>query len=126
MNPTLIAAMVTILLAALLYTIAVFSERSAGLLRPWHLLLFWTGFAFDTTGTTLMSVLAGAVRLDIHGLLGAAAILLMLFHSTWATVALRLKQERVLRNFHRFSVVVWALWMVALVTGFAISARRHM
>lgn len=118
MSPKLIAAMVAILVAAALYTVAVFSERKAGTLRPWHLALFWLGFVFDTTGTTLMSQIAGGWKWDIHGITGAAAIVLMLVHSVWASVALALRQERVLGQFHRFSIHVWALWMVALISGF--------
>jgi len=34
MSPTLIFAIISMLLAATLYTIAVFGERSAGVLRP--------------------------------------------------------------------------------------------
>ena len=39
-------------------TVAVFSERAAGILKPWHLGLFWLGLVFDTFGTTLMSQIA--------------------------------------------------------------------
>jgi len=67
MSPTLTFAIVSMLLAATLYTIAVFGERSAGVLRPWHLALFWTGLVFDTTGTTLMAQIAGTWKWDIHG-----------------------------------------------------------
>lgn len=117
MSPKLIVASTSIMLAAIIYTVAVFSERKAGVLKPWHLALFWAGFVFDTAGTTLMAQIAGSWRWDIHGITGASAIALMLIHSTWATIALLLKRERVLRQFHRFSLGVWMLWMVALVSG---------
>ena len=51
--------------------------------------------------------------------LGFAAIALMLIHSVWATIAISLKHERVLKKFHTFSVHVWALWMLSLASGFA-------
>ena len=120
MSLTLVSAMVSILIAATVYTVAVFSERKAGVLKPWHLALFWLGFVFDTVGTTLMADIAGGWRWDLHGVTGAAAIVLMLVHSTWATIALLLKQDTVLHQFHKFSIVVWALWMVALVSGFGL------
>jgi uncharacterized repeat protein (TIGR03987 family) len=119
MSPTLIGAVVSILSAATIYTIAVFAEHRAGVLKPWHLALFWIGLVFDTVGTSLMSELAGGWRLNMHGVLGVLAIVLMLVHSAWATIALVMKHDSVLRKFHRFSVAVWALWMVTLVTGFA-------
>jgi len=89
----------------------------SGVLKPWHLVLFWAGLVFDTTGTTLMSELAGGFKVNLHGVVGLAAIALMLIHSVWATIALLLKKEAVLRDFHRFSVHVWALWMAARISG---------
>lgn len=122
MTPTLLFAIVSMLLAAVLYTIAVFGERAAGVLKPWHLGLFWTGLVFDTTGTTLMAQIAGTWKWDVHGVVGLAAVALMLIHSVWATTALVFKRERVLRSFHRFSIHVWALWMAALISGIVLVA----
>ena len=121
MSPTLIGAVVTILTAAVIYTIAVFAERRSGVLKPWHLALFWIGLVFDTTGTTLMSQIAGGFQLNIHGVLGVTAIALMLFHAAWATIAITFKQQNVLNKFHTFSIHVWALWMVSLVSGMVLA-----
>lgn len=122
MSLLLILAIVAMLLAATLYTVAVFGERAAEVLKPLHLGLFWLGLVSDTTGTTLMGEIAGGFKFDLHGFLGAAAIVLMLVHSVWATLAIWKRNERVLHNFHRFSVHVWALWMAALVSGVAMVA----
>lgn len=122
MTPTLMFASSSILLAAVLYTIAVFGERTARQLKGWHLALFWLGLIFDTTGTTLMSRIAGGWRWDLHGITGMLAIVLMLGHAAWATIATVLKQEKVLRSFHKFSIHVWALWMAALVSGLVMVA----
>jgi uncharacterized repeat protein (TIGR03987 family) len=124
MSPALILAIVSMLLAATLYTVAVFGERAARTLKPWHLWLFWLGLVFDTTGTTLMSQIAGGWRWDVHGVTGVLAIVLMLAHSAWATIALLLKKERVLRSFHKFSIHVWALWMAAFVSGIVLVALK--
>lgn len=121
MSPTLIGAVITILTAAIIYTIAVFAERRARALKPWHVALFWAGLVFDTIGTTLMSEIAGGFKFNVHGALGVLAIVLMLVHATWATVVLVLKREGLVRNFHHFSLTVWALWMVSLVTGFVLA-----
>ena len=119
MSPTLVTAIVAMLTAAVVYTIAVFAEQRTGVLKTWHLALFWLGLVFDTTGTTLMSGIAGGFELNVHGVLGAIAIVLMLVHAGWATIAIAFKQEGVLRKFHTFSTHVWGLWMVSLVSGFA-------
>lgn len=51
-------AAIIISLALVFYTIGVFAERRSGTLRPKHLAFFWTGFVFDTAGTTIMSMVA--------------------------------------------------------------------
>ena len=121
MSPTLIGAVTAILTAAIIYTIAVFAERRARALKPWHLALFWMGLVFDTIGTTLMSNIAGGFELNVHGVLGVLAIALMLIHATWATVVLVVQRDTLVRNFHHFSLTVWTLWMVSLVTGFVLA-----
>ncbi len=126
MSTQLIIAVVTILLAAVLYTIAVFSERRSGVLKPWHLALFWAGLVFDTISTTLMSGLSGGFDWNIHGILGVLAIVLMLVHALWATFALIQAKPSVLQNFHKFSVTVWALWMASLITGFGLAVPKMM
>ena len=121
MSPILIAATTSILAAAVIYTIAVFAEQRSGVLKPWHLALFWLGLIFDTTGTTLMSKIAGGFELNIHGVLGVAAIALMLVHAGWATIAITFKQQQVLKSFHTFSTHVWGLWMLSLVSGMVLA-----
>jgi len=64
------------------------------------------GFVFDTTGTGIMLEMAGGIKLDLHGLSGLITILLMLIHSIWATIVLLRKNERMILNFHKFSLVV--------------------
>lgn len=124
MTPKLMFASSSIMLAAVLYTIAVFGERRAGALSARHLALFWVGLVFDTTGTTLMSQIAGGWKWDLHGVTGMAAIVLMLVHAAWATSAFALKKEAILHSFHKFSIHVWALWMTALLSGLVLVALR--
>jgi uncharacterized repeat protein (TIGR03987 family) len=124
MSPLLPFAITTITLALVFYSIGVWSEKFAGRLKPWHLILFWLGFVCDTTGTTLMGQIAGGFELNLHGLTGVLAIVLMLTHAVWATVVLVTQQEKAIRNFHNFSVVVWAIWLVPYLTGM-IGAMVH-
>ena len=124
MKPITMAAVLGILLAAALYTTAAFSERRARLLKGRHLALFWAGLAVDTAATALMTRIAGGLHADLHGLLGVGAILVMLGHTLWATAVLVLHREGLRRQFHTFSLTVWALWMVTLVSGFALALPR--
>ncbi|MGW8226875.1 MAG: HsmA family protein, partial [Anaerolineales bacterium] len=52
---------------------------------------------------------------------GVIAILLMLVHAIWATVVLLRKDERAIVNFHKFSLVVWLIWLVPYFSGFFLS-----
>lgn len=126
MTPMLMSATVAILIAAVIYSIAVFAEYRSRDLKVWHLALFWSGLVFDTAGTTLMSRLAGGFRLNVHGVLGILAIVIMLVHPAWASVVLLLGRDRLKRNFHHFSLTAWTLWMVSLVTGFVIAIPSMM
>jgi uncharacterized repeat protein (TIGR03987 family) len=99
------------------YSTGVWSERFAARLKPWHLVMFWAGWACDTTGTARMERLAGGLRLNFHGVTGAVALVLMLVHAAWATIVLVRRDERAILTFHRFSVVVWTLWLVPFLSG---------
>ena len=103
---------IIITLALVFYSIGVWSERLAGQLKPWHLAFFWLGLICDTWGTGMMFDFAGGLTFDVHGLTGLAAILLMLVHALWATVVLLRNDERWIYSFHRFSVFVWAFWLI--------------
>ena len=117
-------AVVAMILALVLYSIGVWGAKMAGRLRGWQLAFFWCGFVCDTAGTALMWRIAGKAEFDLHALTGELAITLMALHATWATAALALKQERVLRGFHRFSLTVWALWLVPFISGAVLAMRR--
>jgi len=92
-------------------------------LKGWHLVFFWGGLIFDTTGTGIMFEMAGRIGADIHSVTGVVAILLMLVHAVWATAVLILKNEKAINNFHHFSVFVWAVWLIPYFTGFFASMR---
>ncbi len=119
MPAILITSIICMILALTLYSIGVWSERFAGRLKLWHLLFFWAGFVFDTTGTTLMGIMAGSMKADFHGITGALAIALMLGHAIWAGIAILAKQEKVIVNFHKFSLGVWTIWLIPFVSGMA-------
>jgi uncharacterized repeat protein (TIGR03987 family) len=101
-----------ITLALICYSVGVWSERFAGRLKPWHLAFFWLGLAFDTWGTGMMFDMAGGMTFDVHGVTGLIAIGLMFLHAGWATIVLARRNERWITSFHRFSIVVWAIWLV--------------
>ncbi len=121
MTSDMILSTILITLALVFYTIGVWSERFAGRLKGWHLIFFWGGLVFDTAGTGMMMESAGGLTFDIHGVTGVLAILLMLVHAAWASIVLIRKDEKAIANFHRFSVLVWIIWLVPYFTGFFVS-----
>jgi len=124
MERTLLYAIVFINLACLMYTVGVWGEKIQKRLKVWHTVFFWSGFAFDTIGTTAMSLLSGSlIKFNFHGMTGLAAILLMLFHAAWATWVLCRRDEKLILRFHRFSFIVWIIWLVPMVTGMIFGAN---
>ena len=114
----LTVAIVFIFAALGFYTVGVWAERIKGRLHWWHAVVFWLGFACDTTGTGAMGKLAGGLfNNTFHGITGVAAIALMLFHATWATIVLARRNERMIVSFHRFSIFVWCVWLVPMIGG---------
>jgi uncharacterized repeat protein (TIGR03987 family) len=101
-----------ITLALVFYTIGVWGERIQGRLKVWHLVFFYLGLVCDTVGTGMMFDFVGGMTFDIHGITGLLAIILMLVHAVWATVVLVRKDEVWIAKFHRFSIVVWFIWLV--------------
>lgn len=124
MSKLLILAIVTITLALIFYTIGVFAEKKNGTLLKWHAVIFWLGFICDTTGTTVMGKISGSgFSFNIHGITGLIALILMAFHAIWATVILIKNDENARKVFHKFSIVVWAIWLIPYIIGMFIGMR---
>ena len=117
-------AIVFITSALVFYSIGVWGEKIVGRLKAWQLIFFWAGFVCDTTGTTLMTKIAGTFEFNIHGITGLAAIILMIVHAAWATITLLRKNENALKSFHRFSLTVWCIWLIPFITGMVLAMTR--
>ena len=109
MNPS---AVIIINLALLFYSIGVWSERIQGRLKVWHTVFFYLGLVCDTWGTGMMFEFVGGMTLDIHGMSGLLAIILMFVHAIWATIVLVKKEEMMIVSFHKFSIFVWLVWLI--------------
>ncbi|MDS1269796.1 HsmA family protein [Lipingzhangella sp. LS1_29] len=125
----LAAAIVIITAALVFYTAGVWSERLQRTLRWWHAGAFGLGLACDATGTFLMSRIADArdatgehavsVLDRVMAISGGLALLLMAVHLVWAIVVLVRNRPRERAQFHRFSIVVWVIWLVPYIAGAA-------
>jgi uncharacterized repeat protein (TIGR03987 family) len=112
-------------LAFVFYTTGVFAERRARDLRGWHVVLFWLGIVCDSTATEMMLRLMLAGGASVHDwphiLTGALALALMLGHAIWATWTLVRGSEAAL---HRYSIIVWAVWLVPYLGGMIAGMMR--
>ena len=111
---------IVINLALIFYSIGVWGERLSGRLKGWHTVFFWLGIICDTWGTGLMFEMVGGMTYDIHGLSGLLAIVLMLIHAVWATIVLIKKDEAMIKNFHKFSIAVWFIWLIPYFSPMAL------
>ena len=120
----LVYAILSITSALIFYSIGVWSEKIQGKLKKWHLAIFWLGLIFDTIGTTLMGkIAANGFQLNFHGITGLLAILLMAFHAVWATVVIAKNNEDAKASFHKFSILVWIIWLIPYLSGAIFGVR---
>jgi len=111
-------SVISMCLALTFYSVGVWSEKKQGTLKKWHLYVFWAGLVFDTLGTTIMSSIStGIFKLDFHGITGLLAIILMLVHALWASVVLVKNNENMKIKFHKFSIIVWSIWLIPFISG---------
>ena len=90
-----------------------------------HVIIFWCGLICDTLGTLTMgqiakssaSIVTSSFTQSLHGITGFLAIVLMLFHALWATYVLLKGNEDKKKFFHKFSIVVWAIWLIPYFIG---------
>ena len=126
MPSLVILSTILITLALIFYSLGVWSERIAKYLKLWHLIAFWIGFVFDVSGTYAMHVLAKG-PFDItepHTFTGQIALWLMFLHAVWATHAVIKKDEALLKTFHRFSIVVWIIWLIPYFGGMFLGMKK--
>jgi len=126
MQAKIIVSATLITLALIFYSLGIWSERFARLLKPWHVVAFWTGFLFDVSGTWAMHRLATAPfnLLETHTLTGQIALWLMLFHAIWATVVIKLGSEKARKEFHRYSLIVWLIWLIPYFGGIYLGMHK--
>ncbi len=122
----MIVSATLITLALVFYSLGVWAERLAHYLKPWHVVAFWVGFAFDLSGTWAMHQLAEGPFdiLEAHTFTGQIALWLMLIHAIWATRVASMGSEEARQGFHRYSLVVWLIWLIPYISGMYLGMRN--
>ena len=126
MSSLLIVSTVLITLALVFYSIGIWSERFSRYLKPWHTAMFWLGFLFDLSGTYSMHLMAKTSMnlTEHHTITGQIAIWVMLAHAIWATVVILKGSEKSKIKFHRYSIVVWCIWLIPYFGGVYMGMNR--
>ena len=80
---------------------------------------FGLGLVCDFVGTAFMAELVRLTGQDnrLHAVLGSIAVFLMAIHALWAFWTFRKGSARAKRNFSRFSVIVWWVWLIPYFIG---------
>jgi len=119
MDSLTIISTTLITLALLFYSLGVWTERFSKYLKGWHVAAFWTGFVFDVSGTWAMGRMSQHPFniLEIHTLTGQIALWLMLIHAIWASVVVVRGSEETQKKFHRYSLLVWLIWLIPYFGG---------
>ncbi len=117
--PFLGTAIISITLALVFYTIGTWAERVEKELKLWHIIFFLLGLTADTLGTAVMSNIAGEIGNDsmLHAITGLLAIILMAVHALWAIWTYWRGSQRAKQNFSKFSIFVWAFWLIPYGLG---------
>ena len=108
MSTELIKAITFITLALIFYTIGVWSEKKQGELKVWHVVIFYIGLLCDALGTHFMSEIAGGFKINLHGV----------------TVVIVRNNEESKAKFHKFSIIVWIIWLIPYFTGMIVGMSR--
>jgi uncharacterized repeat protein (TIGR03987 family) len=123
MPTILLIAIITTVLALIIYTIAVWWVKASKHLVIGHVVLFWVGLVFDITGSACMASLAGGFGFNLHGLTGIIALLAMVVNAVWAMKTWKDDQEKATRVYKRASLIIWVIWLISFLTGMALGMR---
>ncbi len=118
----IVYAVVLITAALVFYSAGVWGERIQRVLRWWHVGFFVAGLSCDLAGTVAMSRITGfrsgsPALIAVMETSGLVALILMAIHLVWAVVVLLRGSATAKRTFHRFSLLVWGIWLIPYLTG---------
>ena len=124
--PFLGTAIASMTLALVFYSIGTWAERVQYELRLWHIVFFLLGLTADTFGTTIMSDIAGEAGNEniLHSVTGLFALILMAIHAGWAILTYWKGSQKAKQNFSRFSILVWAFWLMPYVLGIVLGVKH--
>ncbi|MCD6412002.1 MAG: TIGR03987 family protein [Thermoplasmata archaeon] len=121
----LVLSIIAFSMALVCYTTGVFSEMIAKELKPWHVKIFWLGFLFEICGAIPMFMRSEKGNISLHKIVGAIGLALIITHNVLASIAIRTNLDIVLKLFPKFSAFVYAIWLIAFITGMIIGMKKQ-
>ena len=119
-----LSGLLAVTLAFVFYTWGIWGPRKRKEIKAMHVAFLWLGLFLDAGGTALMAMQIGYYRMDIHGIIGTLAIALMAVSAIWATVARSKNDAAGTATYIRFSIWVWAFWLLPYLYGFVANRMR--
>ncbi len=117
MTPFVLWGAIFFTLALIFYSIGIWSDYWRKQLKTWHVVMFGLGVITDSLGTLLMYLHVGHLVFTAHSVSGFIGLFLMVCHFIWAIFVIKNQQEAQQKVFHRFSIVVWAFWLISYLSG---------
>lgn len=121
MNPIRMAAVGTVTVALVLYSIGTLKAQRSRRSTLGARGFLTTGLLFDVIATALMIVASGSLSPTVHGVLGYSALAFMLVDVVllWRHAG-RSPANELPRGLHLYSRWAYAYWVVAYFTGAAL------
>ncbi len=127
MNNVLLAGIIIVNFALISYTIGFITEQRKRHVTGIALTFISIGVVLDLTSTTFMILGSKNTPFTVHGCLGYAALLGMLFDAIflWRLKAKSGKNSEVPKRLHVYSRLAYIWWIVAYITGAILVAVKY-
>jgi len=122
MPVNIVVGLVALLVALVLYSLAIWGAFRARSFQRRHVSYLWIGFGFDVLATAMMAIAAGGLDLSpisdmLHTVLAFAAMFGMLAVAVVGSRALNGANDTTLRALSRWALAPWALWVFVFLWG---------
>lgn len=126
METTIFIGLILFTFALIVYSVATWAGVKSGIIKKWHLILFWIGFVADLSATLAIGWVYGGFVQNTHSYLGAIALLAILAHNIAASRILKIGDQKWISAFpKKVSLPVWVIWMASYVAGLMLSGGGH-
>ena len=126
LNPFLIAGIILVNLALVLYAAGLVLELRRGRINRTLVALFASGVAADISATALMIIGSHRIPITLHGVLGYTALLGMIANLVMLVRSMRTEDGDVLpRRLRIVSSCCFLWWVIVYIAGALLVAGRH-